>query len=425
MVTFDFRRWVAAWRNLWIQSQRRAKRGRRSLRFDPLEPRIVPHAGPVPPTLLASSTASGTPANADSFTPVLSSDGRYEVFASNGFDLAPAAPGAGPTEIFRKDLISGRVDRIANAAQTKNATSPAVSADGRFVAFVTSDPVYSVSHAAGPAEVVVADIDDGTFRVASTSATGIAGNGQSRAPALSADGRFITFASDASNLVINDSNGVADVFRKDLVTGRIVRVDTTATGAEVAAGAAAPTVSRDGRYVAFATTAALDPTDANGQADVYRKDLLTGRVQRASVAGAAGPFLGVAGNAGMSADGRYVLYSATAAGATHLFVKDMQSGAALARRCVRRGRGGQRHRRRGRHQRRRPVRHLRQRRGEPCARRYQRPGRHLPEGFGHRLDQPRRRQRRLRHPFPLLGRPIRRLRQRRHRPRCRGCQRPN
>src|SRR5262249_44994888 len=109
------------------------------------------------------------------------------------------------------------------------------------------------------------------------------GNGDSEISSMSADGRYVAFYSSASNLVPGDTNGSADVFVKDLLTGSVVRASTDAAGAQANFDSYSPTLSADGRYVAFYSSASnLVPGDTNGSADVFVKDLLTGSVVRAS-----------------------------------------------------------------------------------------------------------------------------------------------
>jgi len=104
----------------------------------------------------------------------------------------------------------------------------------------------------------------------------------SRAPAISAHGRWVAFESDAGNLVPNDTNGVSDVFVHDNVSGTTERVSVAANGAQLGLPSSDPSISDDGSRVAFTTGAAIDPADTQGTNDVYVKDRGTGAVMRAS-----------------------------------------------------------------------------------------------------------------------------------------------
>jgi Tol biopolymer transport system component len=133
--------------------------------------------------------------------------------------------------------------------------------------------------------------------------------GQSYAPAISADGRYVAFDSDADNLVAGDKNGHNDVFVRDRVAGITTLVSTDSNGKQGDAGSFTPSISGDGRYVAFVSDADnLVPGDTNKASDVFLKDLRTGRTTRLSVAidgrqttGGSSPQI--------SRDGRYVVYN--------------------------------------------------------------------------------------------------------------------
>ena len=115
-------------------------------------------------------------------------------------------------------------------------------------------------------------------------------------PAISADGRYVVFTSPATNLVAGDPAGVRDVFRRDLTTGVTVKVSTrlacSGTGdPDCASGdALEPSISRDGRYVAFfsgaedlAASSLVGGVDNNNLDDIFRKDLQTGTIIRVSL----------------------------------------------------------------------------------------------------------------------------------------------
>lgn len=108
-------------------------------------------------------------------------------------------------------------------------------------------------------------------------------NGPSSAPSVSAGGHFTAFLSAATNLVADDTNGVVDVFVRDNFAGTTTRVSATGTGSQLTASSADPSISDDGRYVAFVTRASLVAADTNTFGDVYVKDRTTGAVVWASV----------------------------------------------------------------------------------------------------------------------------------------------
>ena len=122
-----------------------------------------------------------------------------------------------------------------------------------------------------------------TTRV-STDATGTQVAGASRQPSASADGRFVAFSSTATALVAGDTNGSADIFVKDRQTGAVTRVSVRTGGAEAAGDSVAPDISADGRFVTFVSAAALTVDDTNSVSDVFRHDRTTGDTIRVSVA---------------------------------------------------------------------------------------------------------------------------------------------
>ncbi|MFE7117742.1 TolB family protein [Streptomyces sp. NPDC057654] len=144
----------------------------------------------------------------------------------------------------------------------------------------------------------------------SVAADGTQAAGASYTEGVSADGRYVVFTSAAANLVPGDTNGVDDVFIKDLRTKKVERVSVATGGAQADSRSSGASVSADGRYVAFNSDAAnLAPGDDNGSDDVFVRDRHTGRTERVSVGTATGPQLYNAWMPTISADGRVVAYA--------------------------------------------------------------------------------------------------------------------
>ena len=113
---------------------------------------------------------------------------------------------------------------------------------------------------------------------------GAQGNSVSGDPSISTDGRYVAFDSLASNLVLGDTNGLEDVFVRDRLTGTTERVSISTGGTEGNGFSAIPSISADGRYVAFESVASnLVPGDTNGTRDVFVRDRQTGTTQRVSI----------------------------------------------------------------------------------------------------------------------------------------------
>jgi uncharacterized repeat protein (TIGR01451 family) len=213
------------------------------------------------------------------------------------------------------------VDSAGNQANDISAflSPPAISTDGRFVAF-DSAATNLIAGGNLPDNIFVHDRRTGATEEVSVSSAGKEGQGLSSSPALSADGRFVAFDSEASNLVAGDKNGTTDVFRHDRTTGQTILVSVNSAGKQANGDSHAPAISADGRFIAFHTIAALVPQDTNNAVDVYVRDIQTGVTKLVSVAtdGTAGNNLSAI--QAISADGRFVAFVSEA---TNLIPNDI------------------------------------------------------------------------------------------------------
>ena len=231
----------------------------------------------------------------------------------------------------------------SNAAST--GSNQGLSADGRFLVFSSSATDLVGDDSNGVEDVFVRDQLNGGVRRVSVTAGGVEGNGASRLPSISANGRYVSFESQASNFFAGDG-GDRDVFVKDLYSGALVRATTLANGSApttpelaLAGTALRSSLSADGRFVAFSTYRVLLPSDANGRIDVYVKDLTTGALDLVSSNSADQPGDNSSRFPAISADGRYVAYNSTAGNLVpdfpvnslfnRVFVKDRQTRASL------------------------------------------------------------------------------------------------
>ena len=217
-----------------------------------------------------------------------------------------------------------------------DSSTPVLSRDGRFVVFQSDATNLVPGDTNFNMDVFVHDRLTGTTRQVSVDSLGVGGDGPSREPAVSADGRFVAFTSDATNLVPGDTNNGWDVFVRDLVLGTTERVSVDSFGAQVNGISGAPTISADGRYVAFTSTAStLVPGDTNTYTDVFVRDLWNGITERVSVAtGGAQAQNGTSDTPSISGDGRFVVFTSAAPNlvandtnsATDVFVRDLVLG---------------------------------------------------------------------------------------------------
>ena len=159
---------------------------------------------------------------------------------------------------------------------------PAISADGRFIAFSSQASNLVDGDTNGSRDIFVHDRETGITQRVSVASDGIQGNGSSGQPAISADGRFVAFFSFAANLVPGDTNGTGDVFLHELQTGLTHRVSVSTGGAQGNGFSSTPSISGDGRFIAFESSASnLVAGDNNNNTDVFVHDRLEGSTQGA------------------------------------------------------------------------------------------------------------------------------------------------
>ena len=265
------------------------------------------------------------PANGVSSFARLSGDGRYVVFQSNASNLV-ADDTNGTTDVFIYDRTDGVMRRVSigsDGAQTDGASiTPTISDDGRYVAFASFATNLVVPEPRGGfAQIYVADWQTQSVQLASINDDGDPGNGISFLPDLTANGGQVAFKSEAFNLVPNDTNGVPDVFVRDLSDNTTVRVSVDDFGNQSNGLSGGPGISADGRFVAFASFASnFVPDDGNGFSDVYVYDRFPpdrnqGRIARVTVAidNFGEPNDGVADfPVSISADGRWIGFASAA-----------------------------------------------------------------------------------------------------------------
>lgn len=255
---------------------------------------VVGRPAPARMALVSVSSLGEPGLTQGSFRPSISGDGRYVAFDSGAWNLVGGDTNA-RGDVFVRDHLAGVTTRVgvstAGAQANDVSFDPAISADGWHVAFTSnaSNLVSGDTNARG--DVFVHDRQSGTTERVSVASSGAQAGGASSAPAISADGRYVAFESVAANLVPGDTNGAVDVFIHDRATGTTERVSVDASGAEggrdspdAVPHSTAPSVSADGRLVVFESWARLVEDDDNGRADVYLRDRVNGTTTRLSQA---------------------------------------------------------------------------------------------------------------------------------------------
>jgi hypothetical protein len=239
---------------------------------------------------MISRAVDGTAGNDLSFWSSISSDGRYVVFMSNATNLVQSDMNDS-WDIFLHDGQTGKTSMVSMGFDGSQANSqseyPVISADGRYVAFASDATNIVQGDNAGYRDVFEFDRETGkTIRVSISTDGKQADQGtQAFVISISADGQFVAFPSLATNLVLNDTNKAWDIFVHDRVNGETTRVSVTSDGKQADAGSYGVSISPDGRYVAFGSNATnLVPEDLNGVMDVFIHDRKTGQTELVSVA---------------------------------------------------------------------------------------------------------------------------------------------
>jgi Tol biopolymer transport system component len=212
-------------------------------------------------------------------------------------------------------------------------TLGSVSADGRYVAFVSTGTNMVPGDVNNVADVFLRDRVTDTLRRVSETAAGVGANAASLTPVISADGRTVVFASGAQNLHPDDTSAVRDIYAWDRETGAIEWVSRPATGPGTAL-CEAPSVSADGNWIAFQTSGALLPEDTNGGTDIYVYDRKNQSLQIASLTPAGQVAASQSTSAAISGNGRYVAFTSAATdlvegaqnGMLNIYVRDLSKG---------------------------------------------------------------------------------------------------
>jgi Tol biopolymer transport system component len=223
--------------------------------------------------------------NGDSTLPLPSADGRFVLFTSDAGNLVAAGSNAVPAVTGLLPPLNAYLRDRSNAITTLISVNLAgnnggngdsfpvgISTNGRYVLFETSASDLIAGDTNNTSDVLVRDLRAGTDILVSAATNGLPGNGASDSAVMTPDGRYVAFVSAASNLVAGDTNGIPDVFVRDLVTET---TSLASVGAQLRWGrSATPQITPDGRYVAFFSTATnLAPGVPDNGGDIHVRDL--------------------------------------------------------------------------------------------------------------------------------------------------------
>jgi Tol biopolymer transport system component len=292
-------------------------------------------------TTRASGGSQGVQANNSSGVCGLSGDGRFVLLTSYASNLVPADTNA-VADVFVHDLRNGATSRVsvdsAGAQANSDSGGCRLSADARFVAFSSLASNLVSGDTNNALDIFVHDRQSGTTTRVSVASGGVQARGASYAPSISDDGRRLAFTSDASNLVAGDTNGVNDVFVHDRQSGETSRVSVAPGGAQANArsGYHGVTLSADGHFVTFDSEASnLVAGDTNRTSDVFVHDLQSGMTTRVNVSSAGAQANGSGQSSSLDADGHFVAFDSYASNlvaedtndASDVFLHDLEDGA--------------------------------------------------------------------------------------------------
>jgi len=280
-------------------------------------------------TTRVSKNATGGDPNGNSWKGVISNDGRFVAFESYASNIVTGDTNHG-LDVFVHDRQTDTTTRVSvdSAGNESNAiegpafyeSAPALSADGRYIAFTSTASNLVANDTNDLQDGFVHDRVTGVttrFNVDSAGNQALGGNIPARFPSISDSGRYISFGSSATNLVPNDTNNAEDIFVRDRDTGVTTNVHVNSAGEQgtnpVFGGGSISSISGDGRYVAFYSNAEnLVANDTNEFGDVFVHDRQTGITTRVNLDSAGNEANNSGGHPSISGDGRYVAFSSRA-----------------------------------------------------------------------------------------------------------------
>jgi hypothetical protein len=233
------------------------------------------------------SAPSSVAGNGDSVSPWISPDGRFVLFSSHAVDLVAGDNGYIGQNVFLSDQSSNAMTLVSanyNGTGGANGTSLGgqVSTNGRYALFVSDATDLLPGDTNGFSHVYVRDLQSATNILVSIATDGSFGNGSSSDPVMTPDGRWVAFVSSATNLVAGVTNGIPNLFVRDIVNGITTQVTSSSSGA--GAVVSSPVITPDGRFVAFASSATgmAAGVSTRSQGEIYLYDSVLNKMIWAS-----------------------------------------------------------------------------------------------------------------------------------------------
>lgn len=269
-------------------------------------------------TKLVSKHSNGTKGDAGSRQPSISANGRYVAFTSDATNLWKVDFNDG-SDVFVRDRKTGKTRQVSirtlpgnQVIFDRDSSDPDISADGRFVVFASAKPWLVNGDDNDATDVFIHDRKKDRTRLISKSLDGTVGNGTSKHPRISDDGRFVVFESFADDLIVGDTNGDEDVYLYDRKKKKMRRVSVTSSGGQRSGESDDPHISGNGRFIGFESHAPLSGADGNGLRDIYVHDRVKGKTKLVSKASNGTLSDAASGDAYLSANGRWIVFESDA-----------------------------------------------------------------------------------------------------------------
>jgi len=262
-----------------------------------------------------SLTSSGAEPTGDSQHPALSDDGRMVAFQSFAFNLA-AGDSNGTWDVFVTDRVT-RLTTLVSAAANGTigngpSVQPSISGDGTRIAFASTASNLVPSDTNGVQDVFVRNLQTGTIRLVSRLPQGALGNANSRRPALSGNGQWLAFESLSTNLVVGSGQNGASILVANLATGALELVSVSDSGVPANNSSSIPCISRDGSRIAFLSRANNLAVVAQSSNNAYLRDRAAGNVMLVSASADGLPATAASIALSLSDNGNFVAHSSPA-----------------------------------------------------------------------------------------------------------------
>lgn len=268
--------------------------------------------------LVSFDTTGAAAGNGGSFSPVISANGVFVAFASDASNLVANDSNNNKTDVFVRNIEKGITSLVSiglgGAGADGESLNPAISADGRRVAFDSQATNLVLPDLNKQRDVFVRDRGTGTTTLVSVSTSGDQGNERSFAPSLSANGLIVAFSSKASNFVIPDNNGnLSDIFVHNLVSGNTVLASVDSSEVQGIKASHSPSLSANGNLVAFSSQSPLIvPGDTDNRFDIFVRNLAAGTTGIVSVDTDENQVILPSTRPSISADGLFVAFESRA-----------------------------------------------------------------------------------------------------------------